>query len=169
MEPRFIASTRSAILAGLRLEWSRTKATPGRLAVAAQRRGMPLDFIPPAPITPLAGEFDQLVDRLLVTVFGPFSLIGQIGCSHHAQHLSNGFGPGRSARRFSGVPSVLTTLKTRPVAARLKSTATQSDWMARTSTPEPNFSVTVGPIYLDTARPLNTDAFYTCKRCCGLA
>jgi hypothetical protein len=34
---------------------------------------MPLDFIPPAPITPLAGEFDQLVDRLLVTVFGPFS------------------------------------------------------------------------------------------------
>jgi hypothetical protein len=35
----------------------------GRLAVAAQRRGMPLDFIPPAPITPLAGEFDQLVDR----------------------------------------------------------------------------------------------------------
>jgi hypothetical protein len=84
-------------LAGLRLEWSRTKATPGRLAVAAQRRGMPLDFIPPAPITPLAGEFDQLVDRLLVTVFGPFSQIGQIGCSHHAQHLSNGFGPGRSA------------------------------------------------------------------------
>ena len=97
MEPRFIASTRSAILAGLRLEWSRTEATPGRLAVAAQRRGMPLDFIPPAPITPLAGEFDQLVDRLLVTVFGPFSQIGQIGCSHHAQHLSNGFGPGRSA------------------------------------------------------------------------
>jgi hypothetical protein len=46
---------------------------------------------------PLAGEFDQLVDRLLVTVFGPFSRIGQIGCSHHAQHLSNGFGPGRSA------------------------------------------------------------------------
>jgi hypothetical protein len=78
VEPRFIASTRSAILAGLRLERSRTKAPPGRLAVAAQRRGMPLDFIPPAPITPLAGEFDQLVDRLLVTVFGPFSQIGQI-------------------------------------------------------------------------------------------
>jgi hypothetical protein len=92
VEPRFIASTRSAILAGPRLERSRTKATPGRLAVAAQRRGMPLDFIPPAPITPLAGEFDQLVDRLLVTVFGPFSQIGQIGCSHDAQHLSNGFG-----------------------------------------------------------------------------
>jgi hypothetical protein len=117
VEPRFIASTRSAILAGLRLEWSRTKATPGRLAVAAQRRGMPLDFIPPAPITPLAGEFDQLVDRLLVTVFGPFSQIGQIGCSHHAQHLPMASARvGRPLACSRGVPSVLTTLKTRPVA-----------------------------------------------------
>jgi hypothetical protein len=48
------------------LERSRTKATPDRLAVAAQRRGMPLDFIPPARQSPRsAGEFDQLVDRLL--------------------------------------------------------------------------------------------------------
>ena len=48
------------------MERSRTKATPDRLAVAAQRRGMPLDFIPPARQSPRsAGEFDQLVDRLL--------------------------------------------------------------------------------------------------------
>jgi hypothetical protein len=78
---------------------------------------MPLDFIPPAPITPLAGEFDQLVDRLLVTVFGPFSQIGQIGCSHDAQHLSNGFGGSVGPWRvLVGFHQCWRRLKTRPVA-----------------------------------------------------
>jgi hypothetical protein len=78
------------------LEGSRTKATPGRLAVAAQRRGMPLDFIPPAPITPLAGEFDQLVDR---SWYRFWSVLADRTNRMQSSRTtpSNGFGPGRSA------------------------------------------------------------------------
>lgn len=72
---------------------ARSHELVGRIGVPAVGKTPEL-----AHVTKLGGEFDELIGRTLVSVFGSFSQVGQIGFPHDAQPFGGGFGTWHVAR-----------------------------------------------------------------------